>query len=59
MDTWSVAKYRVMELSADQAVTFWTSPRVKPLDIVGDRADFTGTKPAALAQPAERRTRNA
>ena len=49
-----------MELGADRANLFGLRHAVMPLDIVGDRAEPAGTMHhAALAQMAERRTRNA
>jgi hypothetical protein len=62
MPTWFVLKCRRMGLGAEiGADPFWTSSCVTPVDIVGDRAEPAARRvtPAALAQMAERRTRNA
>lgn len=59
MPIWSVIRYREMELGADRANLFGLRHEIMPLDIVGDRVEPALDAPAALAQMAERRTRNA
>jgi hypothetical protein len=39
MLTWSVIRYRAMELGADRANLFGLRHEIMPLDIVGDRVE--------------------
>jgi hypothetical protein len=45
MPIWSVIRYREMGVGADRVNLFWASPRIMPLDIVGDRVPADSMHP--------------